>query len=288
MKNIFRAILIGFSLLTACSRPQSHDPLMVMTVNIRYNNPDDGINAWPHRENILANTILKYSPAIIGMQEVLFGQLENLDSLLAIYDHVGVGREDGKEKGEFAPIFFRSDILKELRKGTFWLSPTPSDTGSVGWDAALTRIVTWVKFRNNQDNTEFYFINTHFDHMGKEARLESAKLIRKFIAESTESLPVILSGDFNCSPEDAPYQYLTEKIFDYSTLNDALVASPEKDIPHQGTFNGFGTEKDKKRIDFIFADDHWDVLDYKILDVKEGDVYISDHWPVLATLKLKN
>ena len=152
-----------------------------------------------------------------------------------------------------------------MKTGTFWLSPAPSDTGSVGWDAALTRIATWAKFVNKEDHSVFYAINTHFDHMGDTARLESAKLIRQFIADSTEGMPVLLSGDFNCSPDDPPYQYLTSAHDNLQPLHDALMSSPQRDLPPKGTFNGFGNVENPERIDFIFTNNDWEVLNYDVL-----------------------
>lgn len=174
-------------------------PITVMSFNIRYDNPSDGINSWENRKELVTRTLQNYSPDIIGMQEVLEGQLAFLNQNLQGYASLGVGREDGKTEGEYAPVFYNTKRFKSIDRGTFWLSPAPDVIGSVGWDAALTRICTWVKFSETITGLEFYFLNAHFDHVGKTARKESAKLILDFIQKETKGLPVILTGDFNFS-----------------------------------------------------------------------------------------
>jgi endonuclease/exonuclease/phosphatase family metal-dependent hydrolase len=272
-------------LITACD--VNHDTLSyrVMTFNIRFDNPADGINSWENRREFLASSLRNISPDIIGMQEVLERQLIYLDENLPEYDHVGVGREDGKTGGEYVPVFYRKDIFKMLDWGTFWLSATPEDTGSVGWDAALPRICTWVNFLDIEADQEFFYLNTHFDHMGLNARRESAGLILEFIRKETGNLPVILSGDFNCSPDNDPYSIF---INDDLNLQDACVSVSHSVFNGEGTFNGFGSEKDPERIDMIFVKGGWKVECYEVLKLKDGGMFISDHWPVVAELKIKN
>jgi endonuclease/exonuclease/phosphatase family metal-dependent hydrolase len=260
-------------------------PIKVMTFNIRYDNPADGVNRWENRRGLVTEKILEISPDLIGMQEVLERQLDYLGEHLPGYGHFGVGRDDGKTGGEYVPVLYNKDRYALMENGTFWLSPTPGDTGSVGWDAALTRICTWGKFQDLSSGREFYFLNTHFDHMGDTARAESAKLILDFINKETTGLPVILTGDFNCSPDEAPYRLLTAAA---SGLSDACPASGRDKDCDEGTFNGWGTEKDPPRIDFIFFNKYWKIKSYQILKVKEGDMYISDHWPVVSSFIVEN
>jgi endonuclease/exonuclease/phosphatase family metal-dependent hydrolase len=250
----------------------------VMTFNIRFDNPADGINSWENRRKLVTLSLRNASPDFIGMQEVLERQAIYLKANLPGYEYVGVGRDDGKTGGEYVPIFYRSDRFKILDWGTFWLSPTPADTASVGWDAALTRICTWGKFLDKSTNSELFFLNTHFDHIGLTARAESARLIIDFINKKTEGLPVILTGDFNCSPEDEPYKILTEG----SGLTDACVETGTEDDRKEGTFNGFGNETHPERIDLVLFNDAWNATSYAIRKVKYSVMFISDHWPVLV------
>lgn len=255
-------------------------PVTVMTFNIRYATDADGVNSWNNRKDLVAAHCV--TPDVIGMQEVLKTQLDYLLEKLPWYQAVGVGRDDGKTKGEYVPVLYRHERFGLLDQGTFWLSPTPKDTGSVGWDAALTRICTWVKLEEKISGYQFYFLNTHFDHMGDTARAESAKLILDFIGKETTGLPVILTGDFNCSPLQAPYQILNRP---ETGLSDACLAAGNSCLCSQGTFNGFGSEKFPERIDEVYYKGKWKAVSYEILKIKEGEMFISDHWPVVVALE---
>lgn len=275
-------IFVFFITINSFSRDA---PIRVMSFNIRYDNPEDGINRWENRKNIVSGAIIEHAVDLAGLQEVLINQLNDLDGLLPGYGHVGVGREDGKSVGEYVPIFYKTSRFELLDNGTFWLSATPEDTGSVGWDAALTRICTWGKFLDKKSGTEFYFLNTHFDHMGKTARIESARLIMDFINKETNDLPVILTGDFNSSPEDEPYSVLTNP--ENGLLDVCQIINSSKAC-NEGTFNGFRSENKPERIDMVFIKGRWEVDSYKVLKIKDGEMYISDHWPVVSELKIKN
>jgi endonuclease/exonuclease/phosphatase family metal-dependent hydrolase len=278
-------LLIALALFNAINVFGQDAPIRVMTFNIRYDNPEDGINRWDNRKQAVSEAIIKQDNDLAGLQEVLINQLNDLDGLLPGYGHVGVGREDGKTKGEYAPIFYKTDRFGLLDQGTFWLSPAPLDTGSIGWDAALTRICTWGKFQDKTSGLEFYFLNTHFDHMGDTARVESARLIVDFINRETNSLPVILTGDFNSSPAEDPYSVLANP---ENGLSDVCQLTNSSKACNEGTFNGFGSEKDTQRIDMVFIKGRWEVGSYKVLKIKDGNVFISDHWPVVVELKVQN
>ena len=260
-------------------------PIKVMTFNIRYDNPGDGINWWENRRELVSEKILENSPDLVGMQEVLERQLNYLNERMQGYGSVGVGRDDGKTGGEYVPVLYKKERFTLLDRGTFWLSSTPGDTGSVGWDAALTRICTWGRFQDLSSGREFYFLNTHFDHMGDTARAESARLIVQFLEKETEGLPVVITGDFNCSPEQEPYRVMTAA---GTGLEDACAAAGTAKDCAEGTFNGWGTEKDPQRIDFIFVNESWKVKSYQVLKIMEGDMFISDHWPVVSSAIFKN
>ena len=154
--------------------------LRMMSYNIRYNNPGDGVRAWDRRKEEVAALIRFYEPDVLGLQEVLHGQLLYLEEQLPEYGRVGVGRDDGKQAGEYSPVFYRKNQLELLNHGTFWLSETP-DQPSVGWDASMERIATWGQFRRKNKGDTVWCVNTHFDHRGEQARQESAQLIRRWI-----------------------------------------------------------------------------------------------------------
>lgn len=181
--------------------------LYVGTYNIRYNNPNDEHegNAWALRCPPLCDFINFEQPEIFGTQEVLVDQLHDLSKGLNGYDYIGIGREDGKEKGEYAAIFYKKDQLRLLDSGNFWLSSTP-EHASLGWDAACIRICTWGEFQDKTSGKKFFFFNTHMDHVGVVARRESAQLILKRISQLAKGLPTILTGDFNVDQTDEIYQ----------------------------------------------------------------------------------
>jgi len=219
------------------------------------------------------------------LQEVLKGQLNDLEERLPAYKWLGVGRDDGKTKGEYSPILYHAEKFELLESNTFWLSETPQVPGSKDWDAAITRICSWAKFRDKETDEEFYFFNTHFDHRGVEAREKSAALIAQKISEIAGDTPVILTGDFNAAPSTAAYQNL---VAGKHALTDALEVSQ---LPHYGplgTFNGFRQpeEDDGRRIDYIFVKNGVEVHKHGILTDSWGGQLPSDHFPVLAEVSL--
>ena len=268
-------------------QPETEGTLAVMTWNIRYDNRGDGANAWRHRRDWVAEIIRREQPDVLGLQEVLLGQLDDLRKSLPEFAVYGVGRDDGKQRGEFVPIFYRKDRLKLLDSGTFWLSPTPEQAGSKGWDAAITRIASWVKLKEKQTGKTFYVINTHFDHRGATARSESAKLLVKQLREQFADHPVILTGDFNTTPGSAPYQTLVtvegEKL---SIFGDTFTTSATKPEGPDSTWNGFTRIVPKQRIDFIFTTPTIEVLTHRTLDDQREERFPSDHLPVVTKLRL--
>jgi endonuclease/exonuclease/phosphatase family metal-dependent hydrolase len=257
--------------------------LRVATYNVRYDNKSDTANAWNKRLPVLAGLIQFHDFDIVGTQEVLQHQVEDMQKQLPAYGHIGVGRDDGKAGGEFSGIFFKKDKFTLLQQGTFWLSPTP-DKPSKGWDAALPRICTWGQFRDNASGRTFYFFNTHFDHQGEKARNESAKQLLSRIRQLPAGTPVILAGDFNFDQNSPNYQLLN----DSKTLQDAYQQARVRFAP-KGTFNGFkvsGTSD--SRIDHIFLSKDMEVKRYGILTYLYGDGKLpSDHYPVMVELEMK-
>lgn len=256
-------------------------PFRVMSFNIRYNTPNDGENAWPHRKDMAASVIRFHDADFAGLQEALLGQIEDLEDRLPGYEWIGVGRDDGQDEGEFTPIFYRVDRFELEDHDTFWLSETPDVPGSKSWDTAITRIATWGIFRDLRTNERFLLLNTHFDHIGTEARTESARLIVERLAEF--DLPTIVTGDFNTTPETEPYRMLTDA---HIGLRDAFSVSQ---FPHHGpatTWNGFEEITPNRRIDFIFVDDDVHVIRHGILSETMDGRFPSDHLPVLAEVRL--
>lgn len=260
-------------------------PLNVLTFNLRYNNPEDGPNAWPHRKEMVAKVFTDHDVDLAGLQEALSGMIDDLQGLLPGYAFIGVGREDGQKKGEFAPIFYRKDRFTLEKQGTFWLSETPETVGSKGWDAALARIATWGIFRGNASGKEFLFMNTHFDHRGETARRESAKLlIARAAALSEGKLPVVLTGDFNTTPDSTAIQTVTSD--SRLKLTDSTDVSQTPHIGGTMTFNGFGREKSGDIIDYIFVGPGVKVESHGYFPEIQDGVYVSDHWPVVSRVLL--
>jgi len=278
MKKFFIAISFMVSMSV-----QSQE-LNVMTFNIRYNNKNDSLNAWPYRKDNAASQIKFHNVHILGVQEALHEQVMDLSQSLSQYKHVGVGRDDGKAKGEYSAIFYDAARLKLLDSSTFWLSLTPEIPGSKSWDAAITRIVTWAKFTDLKTRKTFFVFNTHFDHIGKEARRESARLFRQKVKGIAGNSPVVITGDFNSKPSDDPIKILTD-----STDKDKFIDTKALSLtPHygpQGTFNAFTSkETDNEPIDFIFIKGKWKVLQHATLSQTWGGRFSSDHFPVFAKL----
>tara|TARA_B100001245_G_scaffold4554_1_gene3342 strand:- start:270 stop:1109 length:840 start_codon:yes stop_codon:yes gene_type:complete len=279
MKILYQYILSVFILFTISSNIYSQ-PHSIISYNIRYDNNWDIENSWKIRRNKISKILVQYSPSIIGIQEGLLNQVQYIDSSLIDYDYVGVGRDDGKNKGEFCAIYFDTTRYVLLKNSTFWLSETP-DTISVGWDAALERICTYGLFKDRITKEEFWVFNTHFDHIGVVAREKSSELILKRINKiNHQSLPVILMGDFNSIPNSSPVKEIKTE------LSDALQISLEKLQGPRGTFNGFNEDLPiEKRIDYIFTND-LKVLSYThINDRLNNNRHISDHLPVMIKIQ---
>ena len=256
----------------------------IMTYNIKYDNPNGGENKWALRKDFLSNQIAYNSSDIFGIQEGLHNQVQYLDSVFVNYNYLGIGRDDGKTKGEYSAIFYNAKKLKVVKHATFWLSETPNKI-SVGWDASMERICTYGLFKDKATKQQFFVFNTHFDHIGKIARVKSAALILEKITEfNANNLPVIVMGDFNLKPESEPIQLLS------NALNDSKKVSTAKPFGPTGTFNGFKfNEPISNRIDYIFTSKHnIKVLKYAVLSDSKDCKYPSDHLPVIIDLKFIN
>ena len=270
---------------SVADQPDESTSLTAVTWNIRYDNRGDGANAWPRRADWVAEIIRREQPDVLGLQEVLLRQLDDLKETLPEYAAYSVGRDDGKQRGEHAPIFYRKERFELLDSATFWLSATPAHVGSKGWDAAITRIASWVKLKDKQTGETLYVVNTHFDHRGAQARVESAKLLIKRLHQQFADHPVVLTGDFNTTPGSAPYQALTISTDERPTFRDAHSISARKPTGPNSTWNGFSKMVPNRRIDFIFASAQVEVLTHHILDDQRDGRFPSDHMPVVATLR---
>ena len=250
--------------------------LTVLSYNIRYDNPNDGENQWKYRKERIASYIKEISPDIIGMQEVLKSQLVFLDASLTEFSFEGVGREDGKTKGEYSPILYNSNRLALLQTDTFWLSETPTVI-SVGWDAALERVCTYAQFEHKKTGKKFWVFNTHFDHIGELARIQSAKLIHEKIKMlNLNNFPIIITGDFNLTPNTTPIKILQNAYID-------VMQKTSTDAKNYGTFTGFNKlSTGEDRIDYIFQ------KGFKMLEATHvwlkttSGGWASDHHPVEA------
>ena len=285
MKKKVSILFIQMLLLSSFSFAQKNKAIDAMSFNIRYDNPEDGKQNWQHRKENVVRMIHFYDLDIIGMQEVLVTQLNYLKENLKQYKTVGVGREDGKEKGEFAPIFYRKTRFKMVRSGTFWLSQTPEEV-SKGWDASLERIASWAIFKDKLTKKKFLFMNTHFDHIGEIARLESAKLLRKKSMELGEDLPLILTGDFNLVPESKGIKTLIEPNGKHTLVNSSTVATIK--YGPDWTTCGFDHRpfETRKVIDYIFVKRVKRVIRYAVFSEQLNDIFLSDHCPVFAQVEL--
>lgn len=301
MKKITFTILL---LIIYSTGHLSAQDLTVGSYNIRYDNKGDREkgNGWEQRCPLIAQQILFNNFDIFGAQEVLHNQLQDLRTKLPQYAYIGVGRDDGETKGEYAPVFYRKDRFNLLKSGHFWLSEN-TGTPNKGWDAALPRICTWGQFKDLKKKKKIWFFNLHFDHVGVEARKQSAKLVLAKIKEMCGKDAVILTGDFNVDQTNESYQLLANSNVLFDTYEKAEIR-----YALNGTFNSFkGDRATNSRIDHIFVSNKLKVDRYGILTDTyripkneekqhigdfpkevysvEADVkMLSDHFPLKVTL----
>jgi len=254
--------------------------LKVMSFNIRLNVDSDKENSWTNRKQDVVDLLSYYHPDCFGVQEALPEQMKDIKNGLKNYDYVGVGRDDGKEKGEFSAIFYDTERLQVMKSGTFWLSETP-EKPSRGWDADYNRVCTYAVFKDKKSKKEFLAMNLHFDHIGNVARVKSADLILKKIKEiNPKNLPLTLSGDFNLTDDTEPIKIISQN------LKDSFYNSEKKHYGPKGTFTAFNvTEVPQDRIDYIFVKGFKIKSNRHINDRRENLLYPSDHFPVLTELQ---
>ena len=257
--------------------------LTIGTYNIRYDNPKDTGNLWINRSPVVASLIRFHDFDIFGTQEGYKNQLDDITNALPQYVYYGIGRNDGKDKGEHSAIFYKKDDFNLLNKGDFWLSQTP-DTPSLGWDATCcNRICSWVYLQHKKSGKKFYFFNAHYDHQGIQARKESSKLILQKINNIAANEPVIFTGDLNGSHKSEWYQAI-------ATSDKFKDTYKEVKYPYanNASHNGFGSTKDSTDIiDHIFITKHFSVSKWGLLTDTYHGKFPSDHFPVLAEVIIK-
>jgi endonuclease/exonuclease/phosphatase family metal-dependent hydrolase len=262
--------------------------LRVMTYNVRYDNPEDGDHGWDHRRSAVADTIRFRDPDLLGLQEPLTHQLTYLREQLPDFEFVGAARMDGGDEGEFSPIGYRPDRFECLDSSTFWLSPTPDEAGSTGWDARYPRIVTWARLRDRASDTVFVHANTHFSHDGPEARRESAQLVRERIDAITDAEPLLLTGDFNAIAGEPGYEPLVDPDRGRRTLTNAIDRSTHGHHGPLTSVTDFERLVPNRKIDHVFVTDGVDVRQHGVCtDLRTAEAYPSDHFPVLAQLSVE-
>lgn len=293
-KLLFTVCAIGAMALaafTSCSKKDVPVHLNWATFNIRYDNPEDSLNNWQYRRDSVANYLKAQNIDICGMQEVLYSQLMDLEARLPEYEHVGVCRDDGDKAGEASPIFFLKERFDALDSGTFWLSEYPDSVGYVGWDGACCRIATWAKLQEKKSGKVFMAVNTHFDHVGVEARRNAALLIIDKIKEIVGDQPAVLTGDFNVDDTSEAYKTITTNEF---VLQDSHKTAETVEGPSY-SWHDWGQQamEERVKIDFIFITPTIKALRSTVyqehaVDPEKPETqwgYISDHNPVVAELE---
>jgi endonuclease/exonuclease/phosphatase family metal-dependent hydrolase len=278
MKELLLSCILSFCALES-SFAQSN--VKLMSYNIRYDITTSNASPWTERHTAIASQINRFDADIVGMQEVLEHQREQLLSDLPGFASIGVGRDDGQKAGEYAPIFYKAERFRLLNSGTFWLSPTP-DVPSKGWDAALNRICTFAQFFDLESKESFWVFNTHFDHVGEVARMKSSVLILQKMQEVTNGTrqAVILCGDLNLNDDHPTITFLQ------SQMKDALLCSKQVKSDMNKTFNNFDLAMEaSKRIDYIFTNKKVTVLTFETIVERFGVSYPSDHFPIFVSWK---
>lgn len=281
ISEMYAVILLTVFILPLQAQAKKETPFTIIQYNIRMNTTGDGENAWPLRKEKVTGLLRFHEADIFNVQEALPEQMDDLTAMLPDFDHVGVGRDDGKRAGEHMGVFYKKNRFEKLSDGMFWLSQTPDKPG-FGWDAVCNRTVTWIKLKDKITKKTFYVFDTHFDHRGVKAREESAKLILKNIKEiNKENLPLILTGDLNLVKTSPAVQSILAE------LDDAM---DKTTTPHYGPVNtsgGFDVKVLRSKIDYIFINKGVTVLRHGHLSDSFGLFYPSDHLPVLAEVRIK-
>lgn len=280
MKKFF-TLLFALLMMVPCAVAKKSDgpaKVTVISYNIRYGDAKDGTNSWPFRCSAASEMIGDQKPDVIGVQEALEYQLKFLKEYTKGYVWIGVGRDDGRHKGEHMGIFYNKKTVSLVKWGTYWLSETP-DKPSIGWDAKCRRTATWALFKDKRSGRKFFYVNTHLDHVGVQARSEGLKLIQEQIARiNPKGWPLILGGDFNIEPDDPAIFQL-----DKSMKSTRDVAAK---TDRHGSFNGWGKCNPEKIIDYLYYTGFRRCSSFETITKHYQDrTFISDHYPIKAVLE---
>jgi endonuclease/exonuclease/phosphatase family metal-dependent hydrolase len=275
-------------------RSSAKADLLVMSFNIRYGSANDGANNWDQRKDMACEVVRRQNPDLIGLQEALRAQIDDLRAALAEYAEIGCGRDDGKTQGEYSGILYRKDRFELTESGTFWLSDTPEVPGSITWGNACTRLCTWGRFVPKPSGKPFYMYNTHLDHISQLSREKGIALIMARVKNRPHPDPVILTGDLNSGETNAVVRYLRGE-HQLKAANNGLSQNPlplvdtfrvlHKDASDVGTAHGFKGGCTGSKIDYIFAQPDVQILQAEILHDNQDNRYPSDHFPVTAALR---
>ncbi|MCF7974353.1 MAG: endonuclease/exonuclease/phosphatase family protein [Phycisphaerae bacterium] len=284
------------SLFAAPLCAASPDTLSIMTFNIRYGSAGDGPNHWDLRKDLVFSVLEDQQPDVVGLQEALKFQIDQMTGAVPGYTVIGVGRDDGKTKGEYSALLYRTDRFDVLNSSTFWLSETPSVVASMSWNTACTRICTWALFKDKTSERRFYVYNLHLDHVSQEARVKGVKLVLERIAQRKTLAPAFVTGDFNAGETNPAITQIKTPTFKVKTAPDAapktvhLVDTFRAIHPHVetvGTFNGFRGTLTGEKIDYVWVTDCLNIVAADILRMNTSGRYPSDHFPVVATVQWK-
>lgn len=273
-----RLLALAWALAAPLAWAQAAPPFNAATYNLRLNEPSDGADAWPHRKAAVKALIQYHELDLIGTQEGLIDQIEDLETMPG-FARVGVGRDDGRRSGEHSAIFFRTARFELLQHGDFWLSATP-DRPSISWDSRCChRLATWARLRDRASGRAFVALSVHFDHEGPQSRRESAHLLLRQARALAGDLPVVCLGDFNAPPDSEPIRTMA------AGLRDAYRVSETPPYGPPGSFNGFRFDAPAQdRIDYVFLGPGLRVLRYGVLTDSLRGRYTSDHFPVVVRL----
>ena len=274
---IIAAVLMVLPFTSSAQKQTRDYDLKVMSYNIRMGVAKDGTNSWEYRYPATAMMLKDQMPDVFGVQEAFNFQIKFIEENFTDYDSFGVGRDNGKSEGEFMSIFWNKKTVKMIKGGTFWLSETP-EKPSMGWDAACKRTATWALMKDKNTGKLFYFVNTHLDHRGAEARRKGLELIVSRIDEiNPKGYPMILTGDFNIKPDNEALVGLEQR------MQSARKIAPKTD--NNATFNNWGKAKSDMVIDYIYVSGFSACPEYHTITEKYGTwKYVSDHYPIYAKL----
>jgi endonuclease/exonuclease/phosphatase family metal-dependent hydrolase len=300
IRMVVSVLLFGLALnwqacaAAAGAQPQAKADLVVMSFNVRYAAANDGENSWDRRKDLACDVVRRHGPDLVGLQEALRSQIDDLRAALPEYGEIGVAREDGKSKGEYSAILYRKDRFDVDDSATFWLSDTPEVPGSITWGNACTRVCTWARVLPKPSGKPFYMFNTHLDHISQLSREKGIALIMSRLSSRKHPDPVVLTGDFNSGENNAVVRYL-EGERRLEIVNNGMSQNPEplvdtfrllhKDASDVGTAHGFKGGRAGNKIDYIFVRPGTEVLQAEILHDSQDNRYPSDHFPITAAIR---